>query len=184
MPTLIAEVVDAALGEVYATLNLKDASVADLMRAARRRIGSVTNTKLTVPDASERPQNTLSGRYGNAAFPHHTDFAFCPLPPRLIILINQSHKGFERPTTVCRIRSIDKDIGRPHARSLWVLRRRSGCFTIAGRMKIGCEFVHRWDRDSLQPCRPIAGQLLTTFPEALRSTEIIHEAESKLGIVD
>ncbi len=83
----VREAISLALSEGFASFSLGAINEIELHRQLCA-LGVVSRTDLIVKSADEARPNTLSSRHGTGHFPHHTDFAFKPRPPRLIALCN------------------------------------------------------------------------------------------------
>lgn len=148
------------------------ATASDLQILVRflRRIGSVTETDLTIKPQSEARVNTLSHRYGASEFPFHTDFAFRPRPPRYIVLCNEGHES-ARETLISNIDQLPIQIVENLTKSTWHLRRQSRSFELGGTLLIDQQRAFRWDNDFLEPANDHALSCLEEVPRLLSSQQ-------------
>ena len=138
-------------------------------------MGEITSSELTVRGTEQALPNTLSHRYGAGMFPHHTDYAFRPHPPRAIILVNKTSEAFTRPTYFTRL----EDIGEPYTgtlrNSFWTLQLKEGHFIVGGVFSAGSKQGYRWDQDFLSPENSDAWRCRKEVPDALVSHQRKHE---------
>src|SRR5450759_1329286 len=95
--------------------------ISELIQSLRKHRFSVSNTSLQIWHALDARPNTLSKKYGTAAFPFHTDFAFRAMPPRYILLVNNTDMHFQRPTLVARIDLLTPALRNLVRNSMWKL---------------------------------------------------------------
>jgi hypothetical protein len=177
------EAIDETLEAGIASISIADGGIEALSRALRRRIGATSSTNLQVKEHPEARRNTLSARYGSGPFPHHTDFAFCATPPRIIVLVNQTDNAFGRPTTVCNLANLGKREKAALSQSLWKLRTRARKFVVAGRTKLGRNFIHRWDLEVLSPSNGSAYFCKKILPNAFNGVETTRPWEPKSALL-
>ncbi|MER8401540.1 hypothetical protein [Mesorhizobium sp. M1348] len=134
-------------------------------------------------NAEEARANTLSARHGVNSFPHHSDFAFRPFPPRLIILINETQQSYETPTNVTRIIDLPKKMQDIHARSQWHLRVRGMAFVVGGMTAVGKHLIHRWDTDFLEPENGEAWACLQIIKKLVPRVESPHKWKPKSALL-
>ncbi|MDX1205057.1 hypothetical protein GOL97_17150 [Sinorhizobium medicae] len=177
------EAIEVALNDGFAAISLPDGSRPLLERALKQRIGPATATALSIKSHREARPKTLSEKYGAGEFPHHTDFAFRPYPPRLIVLINETDEKFERPTTVTRFVDLPKELRECHAKTLWNLKTKAGSFVVGGTTAIGKHIIHRWDVEFLSPHNGVAFFAKDRISKTLPRLEKIHRWEPRSALL-
>jgi len=169
------EAIEKALNEGFASLEVPEGSRSKLERELRCRIGLVTSTELTLKAIDEAKPNTLSAKFGLGEFPHHTDFAFRSLPPRLIVLINDTDSAFDTPTMVSRFDDWPGRASEVHARSQWLLKTKGSAYVVGGITNIGDHVVRRWDTTFLEPENGAAWFCVQKIGKLISSSESVHE---------
>src|SRR4051794_19082254 len=111
------EAIERTLDDGFASIPISEGTRPLLERALKQRIGGITATELSIKLQDEAKPNTLSAKYGAGEFPHHTDFAFRPQPPRLIALINSTDQAYERSTVVARFADLPENMLVLHAKT-------------------------------------------------------------------
>ncbi|MGH0343926.1 hypothetical protein NKY44_08895 [Sinorhizobium meliloti] len=177
------EAVECALEDGFAAIPFPDGSRPHLEQALKQRIGSVTSTSLSIKSEEEARPNSLSAKYGAGEFPHHTDFAFRPYPPRLIALINETDEAYDRSTAVTRFVDLPEKLLELHANTLWNLKTRAGSFVIGGTTSIGDHNIRRWDIEFLTPHNGIAHLVAEKIPEVFSKLETIHKWEPRSAVL-
>jgi hypothetical protein len=170
---LLEEAVAQTLTEGYAFVPLSN-NLECLLQSLRRYVGKVTCTELAVRSPHDAKPNTMSRLFGKGEFPHHTDFAFRPLPPRLIFLVNDTDLAFDRVTYVTPLRLLPSNDINKIISSAWELRTPAGVFTVSGGFNIAGTHVLRWDTVFLQPSNETAIHCAEIIPEILRNHQIEH----------
>lgn len=168
------EAIEAALNDGFATLPLSEGSRPLLERAMKQRIGAVSSSHLTVKSDEEAKQNTLSAKYGAGEFPHHTDFAFRPYPPRLVVLVNEMSETHVRPTKITRFTDLTSEVRLLHSKTLWNLKTKVGSFVVGGKTALGQHTIHRWDAEFLSPANRAAYVANGMIRRAISEAEIVH----------
>lgn len=177
------EAIECALSDGFVAIPFPDASRPLLDRALKQRIGAVTSTDLAIKSQEEARPKSLSAKYGDGQFPHHTDFAFRPYPPRLIILINETDEAYERPTTVTRFADLHEKARVLHARTLWSVKTKAGSFVVGGKSAIGRHTINRWDVEFLSPNNGIAKFAAERLSKAFSMLEKVHRWEPKSALL-
>jgi alpha-ketoglutarate-dependent taurine dioxygenase len=138
------------------------------------------------PAATANP-NTLSSRYGKAAFPLHTEAAFLPTPPRFLLLYCVHPGSGGRPTTLLDGRKLFGRIRNIARSGTWLVKRRSRAFLCEAVVGTTPEdFRVRYDPACLFPRGPKARaekELIETFISESRLTTV-NWLERQLLIVD
>lgn len=148
-----------------------------------QRIGSVTSTSLSIKSEEEAKPNTLSAKFGAGKFPHHTDFAFRPYPPRIIVLINETNQTYKRPTAITRFVDLPTQMLELHARTMWNLKTKAGSFVVGGVTAIGSHTIRRWDVQFLTPHNWAAHLAVEKLRVAFPTLEKLHEWEAHSAIL-
>lgn len=159
-------------GRAWCEVALCDIPLTEILRSLRRDIGHVTRSELSVKSTEEARKNTLSHLHGKGRFPHHTDFAFRAMPPRVIVLVNDSSEDFERPTLVASAASVSDGLRLAWEKSFWTLATREGSFVVSGRFRQGANEGYRWDRDFLRPANFHAERCVRELPNELMLGEV------------
>jgi hypothetical protein len=155
----------------FASFDLDDLSCVALLGFLKRSGYLITQTVLTVKDQIKSTnKTTLSGNYGRDKFPYHTDYSFVPLPPKLIILTNDSTYSFERATFIASIASLPEDTMVLLRNARWLLSSRNGAFLVSSAQLIRTEALFRWDLDFLAPHNQSARQGMKCIPAYLEQT--------------
>jgi L-asparagine oxygenase len=115
--------------------------------------------------ASAKP-NSLSERYGCGSFPFHTDFAFRAIPPRFILLSNETNIHFERQTYISRFIDLPSAMLDLLLKSSWRLLSSGHHYLVQSSFVLDRERGLRWDRDFLNPANA----------EALEATRVLNSA--------
>lgn len=135
----------------------------------RRRGFAVTNTHLRVkPKSASRP-GTLSAKYGTSGFPFHTDFAFSAIPPRFILLSNETSDWSERTTLITPIERLEPSSRSLVRNSTWRLLRSPRSYLVSGCFTQGGQVIWRWDCDFLEPANEAAEEASRLVPRGLVS---------------
>lgn len=130
-----------------------------------RQENFVTKTELTVKTTAEARDRSLSKKYGENAFPFHTDFAFRAQPPRYLLLVNDSEQASSRATLVSRVSDLRSDWQRLLKRSQWKLTPRSGhSVIVSGFVARTIPGFWRFDADALEPFDDTARVCLKELP--------------------
>lgn len=154
-----------------------DLAVIDLFqirKALTREIGLVTSSELSVRDASESKTNTLSSIHGAGSFPHHTDFAFQPIPPRAILLANPTETDFARPSHFSDLEQLSAEHRETLGRSLWELRVRDSAYLVGSKFNIFQRAGLRWDTEFLRPSNAAARRCESILPVELVALQQSH----------
>ena len=93
-----------------------------------------------------------------------SDHAFMALPPKFIILSNESAHGFERGTFIASFAAIPGDKIALLRNARWLLSNRSGAFLISSFQLVGTAALFRWDADFLVPHNQSAQQCMACIP--------------------
>jgi hypothetical protein len=123
----------------------------ELIQALRKLQFTVTKTSLYVKQPFRSRPNTLSAKYGPAAFPFHTDFAFRGTPPRYILLVNPTDLLFQRPTLIAPIEMLPSHLKELIRLSTWKLTAAGKHYLVSGQFNRNGQKVWRWDCDFLSP---------------------------------
>lgn len=164
----------STLGELgFASINLAADELEHFLKALRR-IGRITRSELIVRTQAEARSNSLSGRFGVGGFPHHTDFAFRPIPPRLLILHNESSHVFQRGTFVSTVDLLPPKLLRTLDRSSWYLTNGGRTFNVSARISIGDRSAIRWDPLCLSAANAAAHECCELIPRQLSQSQVRH----------
>lgn len=157
----------------FASINLESKNI-ELLLKAFRRLGRVTRSELIIKTPAEARPHSLSGRFGIGAFPHHTDFAFRAIPPRLLVLHNESDHAFQRATLVSAIDLLPPRLVRMLDRSSWYLSSRGRTFHVSARVPIGVGSAIRWDPLCLLAANAAAHECCEIIPCELSQLQVRH----------
>ncbi len=175
--------VEIALNDGFKSIEVPDGSLPLLERALKQRVGQISQTQLSVRTTDEAKRNTLSEVYGEASFPHHTDFAFRPFPPRVIVLVNQTDDEFEAPTMVSRLKSLPNKALEVHARSRWRLKSKGRSFVVGGITNLGNHIIHRWDTTFFEPENSAAWLCVHRIAKVISQVETIHKWAPRTALI-
>ncbi|WP_413658734.1 TauD/TfdA family dioxygenase [Nitrobacter sp.] len=157
----------------FASINLATDEIEQLLKALRQR-GRVTKSELIVKTPAEARPRSLSGRFGVGEFPHHTDFAFRPIPPRLLVLHNESSHAFQRATFVSAVDLLPARLLRTLDRSSWHLTNGGRTFNVSARIPIGDQSAIRWDPLCLSAANAAAHECCELIPHQLSQSQVRH----------
>ncbi len=121
--------------------------------------------KLVPKERSEAIPGTLSGKYGKAALPMHTDTAFWPQPARYLVM--RVTGDTRRPTILASINpELTSDFGPDVATSVWLIR---GGGAIYGSMQFSAagEKGIRCDLETMSPANRSAATIHSRLREWL-----------------
>jgi hypothetical protein len=141
--------------------------ISELIQSLRKLQFVVSNTSLQIKHATKARPNTLSAKHGSAAFPFHTDFAFRPMPPRYILLLNVTDSHFQRPTRIARIDKLTPPLRNLIRSSIWKLVSSQKHFLVSGQFIRNRHIVWRWDCDFLTPVNAEAQEACHSAPAAM-----------------
>lgn len=158
----------------WQTVALDEVALGDVLRHLQRHVGTVTSSELRIKTPDEARPRSLSARYGTGAFPHHSDFAFRPTPPRLIVLVNSGARSFRRTTALSSLRGLPDMLDRSLTTSMWHLHTARGAFLVSGRYTLGRHIVGRWDVEFLQPSNSAAWACTDALPATLSERQVEH----------
>jgi alpha-ketoglutarate-dependent taurine dioxygenase len=156
----------------FLALSLRQISRECLIQRARRTFSKVSLTQLRPKNQIEARTGTLSSRFGQNNFPFHTDFAFCPIPPRFIILLNETSRTFKSSTNISRFSSCSDDLKKQLMMSNWMHSRGVGEIQVAGRFWFQNRLINRWDTNALRPTNEHADALVRPIDSALARHQI------------
>jgi hypothetical protein len=165
---LLVQVARFGFCQFAASENLIEA----VIHCLARRQFAASSTSLRIKAISNARPNTLSAKYGTDSFPFHTDFAFCPLPPRYILLTNTTETRFQRPTLVAPMLRLPSCLRSLMQASMWKLIRAQKHYLVSGSLVQGAEVIRRWDCDFLTPANREAEQARRLVPEAMNGLAI------------
>jgi hypothetical protein len=165
---LLAQVARLGFCQFTANENL----IEQVIQCLARRQFAATSTSLHIKAISNARPNTLSAKYGTASFPFHTDFAFCALPPRYILLTNTTEATFQRPTLVAPIPRLQSRFRSLMQASMWKLRRVQKHYLVNGSFVQNAEVIWRWDCDFLKPANREAEVAYRLVPEAMNGLAV------------
>jgi hypothetical protein len=164
--TLLKTLIASALTDGYVRIPLREYSEVEL-KSALSSLGPTTQSNLSVRAKENARPNSLSGTFGTGAFPHHTDFAFRPTPPRVIALCNQTDFYFQRGTALADLTALPVDLAGALKKSAWRLRSNGKVFIVSGCISIGSQFAFRWDPEVLTPANRDAARCASSIPAFL-----------------
>lgn len=173
--------IDVALANGFVSFSTSDWP--HLRMQLTRTIGAITTTDLSVKEVDHARPNTLSARHGAGHFPHHTDFAFRPVPPQIVALVNESDQEFERPTYVTRLSSVTSDLVASLDRSAWSLRVRGKTFVVFGGLTVGKHTARRWDTEFLEPREANAFRCSRELPAILQANQDRYDWGPRTGLL-
>jgi hypothetical protein len=153
-----------------ADVDLDDLPIVDLLNGFKQRGFSITQTVLTIRDhapVTNGSSKTLSMLYGRKAFPYHTDYAFLAVPPRFIILANESPYAFVRPTYVAWFSSLSRATVEILRGASWIVANKRGAFPISSTQLLQRERMFRWDATLLVPYNDAARESMMHVPKQL-----------------
>lgn len=136
----------------------------DIARSLGRPIpgrGEVVR-RLTPTPASAARRGTFSARFGEGAFPAHTDTAFWGTPARYLVMYVTGDT--RRHTTLLPFQSvcdaITADLRKELRRSVWVTSPSSGGIYCSMRFMVGGRSGWRWDSNVMRPANDAAHRLI------------------------
>ena len=156
----------------YCCIDLDEIPFTNIVTTLTRDIGRITKTSLNVISSNTAKPYSLSRKYGNGYFPFHTDFAFRPRPPRILLLVNDSRSSYTRATLVARIQNLPPALHLILATSYWRLKTKSDDFFVSGLTRIGRNEIWRIDFDFLDPENEQSNQCKRLLPAALKNIEV------------
>lgn len=177
----VATVIQEVWRHGFAPFHLNALPVETFLNSLKRRGYVVTQTILAVRDRNPpTAKKTLSMAYGRGEFPFHTDYAFKPVPPRLIVLVNDSGLSFRRPTFVSSLADLPYNLRSLLRNARWLFRSKGGTFLISSIQPVAGKQLIRWDVDFLAPYNRSAHLSADHIPTHLASIrkEIFWEPRS------
>jgi hypothetical protein len=183
----LATVLQNLRGHGITSFLLNALPVATFLNGLKRDGHLVTQTILTVRDKGDplTAKKTLSMVYGRGEFPFHTDYAFKPVPPKFIVLVNDSDLSFRRPTFVSSLADLPSSLMRLLQNARWLFQSRDGALVISSIQPLYCGLrLIRWDVDFLAPYNRSAHLSADYIPTHLASVrkEIVWEPRSAVVI--
>jgi alpha-ketoglutarate-dependent taurine dioxygenase len=170
----------------FAPFRLNALPVATFLNGLKRGGHLITQTILTVRDKGDplTAKKTLSMVHGRGEFPFHTDYAFRPVPPKLIVLVNDSDLSFRRPTFLSSLADLPSSLMSLLQNARWLLQSRNGTFVISSIQPVYGMQLIRWDVDFLAPFNRSAHLSADHIPMHLASVrkEIVWEPGSAVVI--
>jgi len=95
--------------------------------------------------------NTLSSRYGDGSFPFHTEAAYLPIPPRVVILYCQHPGSGRRPTHLLDSSWLIERLTLTDRPGSWVVRAGRPAFLAHVAERVGTRIVLRYDAECMFP---------------------------------
>ena len=169
----------------FASFDLERISIKAALDFLKRNGLLITTTSLSINTSTQHqsPVTTLSGLYGDGCFPYHSDYSFVVVPPRFIILTNESSRCFARRTFIATFESIPQDIITILQAAQWLLTSRHGAFLLSSIQLTSLGTIFRWDTDFLTPYNQAARQSILFLPSYFERVKDVFEWQQRSALL-